>query len=260
MKARELMEELFARADEPVRDTVDTCKAGDPERALRRVATCFIATPEVIRAAGDWGADLLITHEPTYYEHRDHLGAIPDDPVMQAKKRLLEGTGMTVYRLHDHMHASTPDGIIEGELHALPWGCAHDGHFAVTLREPRTARQVAADLEKHWGLRRVRMVGALDEPMTGVYLMIGAYGEENHLKALRKPECQILVVGETSEWRIAEYVRDAVQLGLSKAMLVCGHVGSEREGMRFLAQSIAKAHPDLETRYFECGEVYTDLG
>ena len=30
--------------------------------------------------------------------------------------------------------------------------------------------------------------------------------------------------------------------------------------MRFLAQSIAKAHPDLETRYFECGEVYTDLG
>ena len=95
MKARELMEELFARADEPVRDTVDTCKAGDPERALRRVATCFIATPEVIRAAGDWGADLLITHEPTYYEHRDHLGAIPDDPVMQAKKRLLEGTGMT---------------------------------------------------------------------------------------------------------------------------------------------------------------------
>ena len=260
MKARELMEELFARADEPVRGTVDTCKAGDPERALRRVATCFIATPEVIRAAGDWGADLLITHEPTYYEHRDHLGAIPDDPVMQAKKRLLEGTGMTVYRLHDHMHASTPDGIIEGELHALPWDCAHDGHFAVTLREPRTARQVAADLEKHWGLRRVRMVGALDESMTGVYLMIGAYGEENHLKALRKPECQILVVGETSEWRIAEYVRDAVQLGLSKAMLVCGHVGSEREGMRFLAQSIAKAHPDLETRYFECGEVYTDLG
>ena len=61
------------------------------------------------------------------------------------------------------MHASTPDGIIEGELHALPWDCAHDGHFAVTLREPRTARQVAADLEKHWGLRRVRMVGALDE-------------------------------------------------------------------------------------------------
>lgn len=164
MNARELMEELFARADEPVRDTVDTCKAGDPERALRRVATCFIATPEVIRAAGDWGADLLITHEPTYYEHRDHLGAIPDDPVMQAKKRLLEGTGMTVYRLHDHMHASTPDGIIEGELHALPWDCAHDGHFAVTLREPRTARQVAADLEKHWGLRRVRMSARWTSP------------------------------------------------------------------------------------------------
>ena len=34
MKARELMEELFARADEPVRDTVDTCK-GPGTRSAR---------------------------------------------------------------------------------------------------------------------------------------------------------------------------------------------------------------------------------
>ena len=260
MKARELMAELCARADRPVPDTVDTCKAGDPEKELRKVATCFIATPEVIRAADAWGADLLITHEPTYYEHRDHRGQIPDDPVMQAKKRLLESTGLTVYRLHDHMHESTPDGIIEGELNALPWDCKHDGHFAVTLSTPRTAREIAADLEECWQLRRVRLVGDLDTPLKGVYLMIGAYGEERHMQALRLPECEALVVGETSEWRVAEYVRDAAQFGFHKALLVCGHVGSEREGMRFLAQSIAKAHPDLETRYFECGEVYTDLG
>lgn len=259
MKARELMAEMLAWSDEPIADTVDTLKAGDAEREVRKVATCFIATPEVIKAAHAWGADLLITHEPTYYDHRDHLGNIPDNPVMQAKKRLLEATGMTVYRFHDHSHGRTPDGIIEGQLTALPWDCEHDGHFAVTLKAAKTAREIAADLEQYWGIAHVRMTGDLDTPMTGVSMMIGAYGDENHMKMLQKPECEVIIVGETSEWRIGEYVRDAAQLGFHKAMLTCGHVGSERDGMKHLCTLIGRDHPELQCRYFECGEVYTCL-
>lgn len=119
MRAKEIMAEQFAKAKMPCKDTVDTLKAGSAEREVKKLATCFIATPEVIRAAADWGADLLITHEPTYYDHRDYDGNIPNNPVMQAKKALLDGTGMTVYRLHDHMHAGRPDGIIAGELKKL---------------------------------------------------------------------------------------------------------------------------------------------
>ena len=240
MRAKEIMAEQFAKAKMPCRDTVDTLKAGSAEREVKKLATCFIATPEVIRAAADWGADLLITHEPTYYDHRDYDGNIPNNPVMQAKKALLDGTGMTVYRLHDHMHAGRPDGIIAGEL-------------------KKTAREIAAELEKKWGLARVRMAGDLDTPMDGVYLMIGAFGEENHMKQLQKDDCQVLVVGETSEWRIGEYIRDAHQLGFHKALLVCGHVGSERGGMEVLAEEIARQHPDIECRYFEVGEVYSYL-
>lgn len=257
MKAKELMQELCAAADAPVADTVDTLKAGDPERELHKVATCFIATPEVLRAAHAWGADLLITHEPTYYDHRDHDGDIPDDPVMQRKKQLVEQTGLTIYRFHDHTHASTPDGIIAGQLHALPWSCSHDGHFAVTLEQPMTAAQIAEDLEKYWGIAHVRRTGDLDTPMTRLCMMIGAYGEDRHYRMLRDTDCEVLIVGETSEWRICEYVRDSAQMGLHRAMLTCGHVGSERAGMEYLAGRIAQAHPDISTRYFECGEVYT---
>ena len=66
MRAKEIMAEQFAKAKMPCKDTVDTLKAGSAEREVKKLATCFIATPEVIRAAADWGADLLITHEPTY--------------------------------------------------------------------------------------------------------------------------------------------------------------------------------------------------
>ena len=94
MRAKEIMAEQFAK------DTVDTLKAGSAEREVKKLATCFIATPEVIRAAADWGADLLITHEPTYYDHRDYDGNIPNNPVMQAKKALLDGTGMNALYFH----------------------------------------------------------------------------------------------------------------------------------------------------------------
>jgi hypothetical protein len=36
-----------------------------------------------------------------------------------------------------------------------------------------------------------------------------------------------------------------------------GHIGSERDGMRLLAKRLSEAHKDFETKYIECGEVYT---
>ena len=60
MKASELMAELLGWSEEKIENTVDTCKAGDPEREVKKVATCFIATPEVIQNAAAWG------HETVY--------------------------------------------------------------------------------------------------------------------------------------------------------------------------------------------------
>ena len=72
MKASEIMNDIIGEdyiSANP--DTVDTIKAGDPNREVKRIATCLTATPDVLRAAREWGADLLITHEPTFYDHFD---------------------------------------------------------------------------------------------------------------------------------------------------------------------------------------------
>ena len=39
------------------------------------------------------------------------------------------------------------------------------------------------------------------------------------------------------------------------AMLVLGHVGSEREGMKLVAEKI-RNELGIEAKYFDCGEVY----
>jgi hypothetical protein len=76
---------------------------------------------------------------------------------------------------------------------------------------------------------------------------------------LRNPDVDIVLTGEICEWMLGEYARDAGQLGLRKALLVLGHIPSEKEGMRLLADEIFCQFPDLEVKYFECGEFCTSL-
>lgn len=255
MKASELMAELLGWSEEEIANTVDTCKAGDPEKEIKKVGTCFIATPKVIQNAAAWGADLLITHEPTYYEHRDNLAGRENDPVILAKQRLIEQSGMTVWRFHDHLHGRMPDGIIEGELKKLGWQGDYDGRFAFTLAQKQTPRQIMAQLEEKWGISHIRMVGAADTPVSKISLLIGCPGEQMMMQALLG-ETELLIGGEVCEWMCGEYARDAAQMGFAKAILICGHVGSERAGMEHVRALIEKAHPELACMYFECGEVY----
>ncbi len=255
MKASELMEELLGWAEQKICPTVDTCKAGDPKKQVKRVGTCFIATPNVIARAAAWGADLLITHEPTYYDHWDEQEGREQERVRSIKKTLIEQSGMVLWRWHDHLHERMPDGIIEGQLKALGWKGAYDGRFEFLLEEAQSPRQIKAQLEEKWGAEHIRMVGAVDAPVKKIAMLIGCPGEERMMRVL-EGDAELLIGGEVCEWKCGEYVRDAAQLGLKKAILICGHVASERAGMEHACRLIEQAHPELCCQYFECGEIY----
>ena len=258
MKAFEIMNTMFALAEAgDYRNTCDTCKAGDPEREVTRVAVTMFATPEVIRQAAEWGAELLITHEPTYYNHMDHHSTVA---VECAKRKLIEATGMVLYRYHDHPHGTKPDIIGEGMLRdmALAGEVSYTETFdlvRVKLECATTPRELAAILEKNLDLAHIRIAGAADTPMKKVSCMFGTPG--GVYEELQRDDCEIMITGEACEWALCEYVRDASQLGFAKALLVPGHIGSERNGMIYTADLVKKLFPALEVKYFECGEVYT---
>ena len=258
MKASELMNELFALAES--RDyskTCDTCKAGDPDAELTHVAVSMFATPDVVRQAKAFGAQLLIVHEPTYYSHMD---VHTDDPIECEKRRFIEESGVTVWRFHDHPHCTHPDIIADGELKYLDL----DGDVEQTdifdlvrvhLREPMTPRALAARMEEKLGIAHVRVCGAADVPCTVVSGMFGT--PSGVFDELRREGSEIVLTGEACEWMLGEYARDAAQLGHKKALIIMGHIGSERDGMKLTAEIVQRLHPELETRYIECGEVYT---
>lgn len=256
MKVKELIEELQRVAPTPEK-TCDTVKAGDPEKELCRVAVSMFATVEVIRAAKEWGADMLLVHEPTYY---DHMDVFKENRVTLAKRALIEESGMVIYRYHDHMHAAKPDGITAGELHYLGLtGTLEESPYLAsylfTSDTPLTALELAERMEKKLNIAHVRIAGARDVKATRIALCFGTPGGVFDL--LCRDDVEIVLTGEACEWRLAEYARDAAALGLNKTLIVMGHIGSERDGMRLLTERLQQKHTDFETRYFDCGEVYS---
>lgn len=256
MKCMDLIEELQRLS--PVRHdpakTNDTVKAGDPNTEIRKIAVSMFATPEVVRQTIAMGANFLIVHEPTYYNYAG--GADAGEPG-QRKQEMLEQSGLVVYRFHDHAHTMEPDLICEGELKYLdlPGHFQRGKYFAVNnfvLDREMTTRELVYIIENRLGLRHVRVAGNMEAKGTKISCCFGTPG---HLQE-ELEENDFVLTGEICEWAIGEYARDGGQFGRNKAIIVMGHIGSERAGMMLLADKIKEMHPQIDTAYIECGELY----
>jgi hypothetical protein len=87
--AADVIARIMDRAGVEARNpTVDTFKAGDPAARVTGIAVTMMATLDVLRRAVERGDNLVITHEPTFYSHRDTLGVLESekDEVLAAKR------------------------------------------------------------------------------------------------------------------------------------------------------------------------------
>ena len=256
MTAREFFKNLCAGSFPPEK-TCDTLKAGNEEKEIKKIAFTMFATVDVIRQAGEWGADVLITHEPTYYTHFDDT---TDSPIATKKRALIEASGLVIYRYHDCMHFRAVDQITDGMLRELGISGSfertpHAASYRFVPDEPLSAYEFARRAEESLGIPHVRIAGDRHHKAKTVAACFGTPGGVFDL--LRDESIDMVVTGEACEWALAEYARDAAALGIPKALVVMGHIGSEKGGMRYLAKRIGIEYPDLDARYFECNEVYT---
>ena len=260
MKAIDLIRELESKATVDPAKTCDTVKAGDTEKEIKKVGVTMFPTVNVLREVIEWGADMLVVHEPVYFENMD---IITDNSVALAKREMIEKSGLVIYRDHDHMHAETPDGIAEGELYFLGLTgtmekCTHRRPRIMTLDTPITALELAELVEEKLGVKNVRIAGERNKKATKLACCFGSVSPVLGLELFEKDGAELMICGETSEWKLCEYARDSAALGYNRAVLALGHAGSERDGMRLMAKKFAENHKDdFETKYFECGEVYS---
>lgn len=241
-------------------DTVDTFKAGDPSRPVTGIVTTFAATFDVLTRAAAAGKNLVIAHEPTFYEHREDTRPIEGDPVLEAKRALLKKEGIMVWRFHDLVHCRRPDGIHEGMIQAMGWLKHQRPGTPPTFTLPATTvRALARDLRHKLKARAVRVVGNLEAKVTKIGFMPGAADAANQIRLLASPEVEVLVTGESREWETVEYVRDAVAQGRRKALILLGHVPSEERGMETTAAWLRTFIPEVPTVFMPAGDPFQTL-
>jgi putative NIF3 family GTP cyclohydrolase 1 type 2 len=236
LTAREVIQRIQEHVGVPwQKETVDTFKAGDPDTKVTGIAVTMMATFDVLQRAAASNANLIITHEPTLYNHLDDLKEIPqkeNDPVLSEKLAFIKAHHLVVWRFHDHWHRRAPDGIEAGMTHALGWEAFQDkqNQYLFTIPET-TLDKLAANLKARLELHTMRVVGDPQMKITRVALSPGAAGMQREIAALENPDIQLLITGESREWETVEYAADAVSEKKNKALIVLGHIPSEQAGM-----------------------------
>jgi len=216
-------------------ETVDTFKAGDPNAKVTGIAVTMMATLDVLQRAAAKNQNLIITHEPTFYDHLDTSKELPQgesDAVLAEKRAFLAQHHLVVWRFHDHWHLRKPDGILIGVIHKLGWEKFQDPNNQYLFTIPESAvDQLSEELQKKLGIHVMRVVGDRDMKVKRVALSPGAAGFHREVGALEMPDIELLITGESREWETVEYVADAVAEGRHKALIMLSHVPSEQPGM-----------------------------
>lgn len=234
-------------------NTVDTLKFGHPDTEVTGIVVAFMPTQFVIEQAIRRGANLIIAHEGPFFSHHDDSAILKDDPVYEEKRRLLETSGIALFRFHDYLHRYTPDGVMEGLIQKLDWMPyvqEHHAAYSILQIPTETVFSIAEHVKKRLGITFVRAHGNRELACSKIGVLAGYRGGgQNALPLFEKEQLDLIIYGEGPEWETPEYVRDAVYQERHKALIVLGHAESEEPGMEFLANKLTSMYPEIPVHY-----------
>lgn len=251
---------LAAVTVDPLSDTVDVIKTGDPSQEVTGIVTTFLATIQVIEQTALLGANLIIAHEPVFYNHLDQTDWLTRDTVYTAKRRLLDEHHIVVWRFHDYWHMHQPDGILTGVLLQLGWQTYLDPDKPYLCNiPPVTLRNLALMLKEKFYAAQIRLIGNPDMVCWHVALLPGQAGGASQIEMIGQPGVDVLVCGEVAEWETTEYARDAMHMGLAKALIVVGHANSEESGMLYLVDWLNPLLPGIPITHIPANDPFSWL-
>jgi putative NIF3 family GTP cyclohydrolase 1 type 2 len=246
--------------------TCDVLASGHGGMEVTGIVTTFMATVDVIKEAIAIGANLIITHEPTYFTGKDELEWLQEDPVYLAKLRLIEEHGIAIWRFHDHMHLADTDRIYDGLIKELEWENKKldDKDSWGYLIEETTVRALAGFLKQRLGMKVIQIVGNPDAVCSRIGILVGGGSlglgrEQMPMELMRDKALDVMICGDITEWTLCAYVNDASMLGMNKAMIIIGHERSEEWGMKHMAEWLKPLVSGLPVSFVDTREPFVYL-
>ncbi|MCW3109976.1 MAG: NGG1p interacting factor [Segetibacter sp.] len=242
----------------PFKQTVDTIKAGDASQQVTGIVTTMFATDEVIEKAAKLGANFIIAHEPTFYNHADDTTSFENDEVYKFKRDLLKKHNITVWRFHDYIHAHKPDGVRMGVLQALGWEKYYDAEKPYLVNIPSASLETIIQLVKNkLGIPHLKVIGDMSAACTKIVIAPGASGGPRQIEAIRKEKPDLFICGELNEWETSEYIRDLRYSGGKTSLIVLGHIVSEEPGLQWLVKWLQPQIPDIKVTHIPSTDAFT---
>jgi putative NIF3 family GTP cyclohydrolase 1 type 2 len=242
----------------PFKQTVDTIKAGDPGQLVTGIVTTMFATAEIIERTAKLGANFIIAHEPTFYNHADNAPGIESDEVYIYKRELLKKYKISVWRFHDYIHALKPDGVLMGVLEAVGWQKYYNPDKPYLVMIPSASFENIIQLFKSkLGIPHLKVIGDKSAVCTRVFLAPGAAGGTRQIEAIRNEKPDLFICGELNEWETSEYVRDLRYMGSKTSLMVLGHIASEEPGLQWLVTWLQPQIPGVKITHIPSSDAFT---
>lgn len=233
------------------------------------VTTCW-ATVDVIKQTAAMGANLIIAHEALFWNHGDHIDWLieEENEAFLAKKKLLDESGIVVWRNHDYIHSGIPmadgtytDGIFYGVAEKLGWTnyIIKDVQNPLCYEIPEmSAKDVAKLVVDRFGLNGVKVIGNLETKVNKVRIPFHVLGEaRDFISEANEENIDCFMTMELVDFTLAEYIRDSSMLGLNKAIIGVGHFNLEEPGMEYMVNYINDAiGEEIPCKFIQSGDMY----
>lgn len=234
----------------PLKDTVDTLKAGNRDIKVTGIVTTMFATLEVIEKAIELNANFIIAHEPTFYNHLDKTDWLESHEVYHYKADLLKRRNMAIWRNHDYIHRHFPDGVKTGLIRQLGWEKYYDPKVNHLVVMPAVIlKELIGDIKQKLGISTVRYIGDLSQSCKKILISPG-FGDGSGIIAwINKEKPDVVIGGEFHEWEVPEYIRDARATGQPVSLIIMGHADSEEPGSEYMVSWLKEKVPGVKATH-----------
>jgi len=255
--------------------SVDRIIIGNPETKIRKVGTAWMPYFETLKQAVAQGINVLVVHEPIFYDHWDleqatggHLPPekqkalekmfAPYRDITEKKKKWIEDNELVIIRCHDVLDIVKDFGIPFALGQKL--GLRNEDiirskdYYNVYRIEENSALNVAGIIAsglKDFNQPGVAFYGDPDRRVSSVGLGTGCICDPRDYYEL-EPDLFIAIDDTIRTWIQTTYAEDS-----GHPLVVINHGTSEENGMRLLNLFLKKNFPQKEFIHMNQGCSYT---
>lgn len=236
-----------------LKTTVDTVKFGDPKKKFKKVGVTWYPALATLKAAHAAGCDLLVSHEPLFWNVQDPPNPkVCNEPPGDARRKFLEQTGMVVVRAHDTWDQWPVMGVRDGWARKLGLTkriFASKDHNCWGIYEVReqTLKEFATYMAgriKSLGEDSVQVIGDPKMKIRHPSLGVGYIGPDKDMVAAGA-DVLIVCFDGAPYWDTRERLAE-----MGVGVIAVEHGTSEMPGIEGLTQVLAEKFPAVRFQYF----------